>query len=114
MPKPLLIAAILAAVAWVVRVSVWTKSTHNGVVTSCSYLDVGAVALGGTTILLSVWGALATVLDKRPNRLSATLLLALAALTLTLGFVHVFRGLDIVMPQCPKIGSIDTTTGTGL
>ncbi|MDO9457021.1 hypothetical protein [Nocardioides sp.] len=99
-PTSLKVAVVTAALGFVASLSVSSETVVNGRVTECSYLDVGAIALGVVTVALVVAGALGQ--RGRPERLRMPLplLAGLSVVLLTVAAYHVVSGLGIVGGPC--------------
>jgi hypothetical protein len=96
-----LVAALATAVAgFFVHVTFTSTRTVDGEITQCSYLDVGAIALGVVTALL----VLATLARHRRTvprlRLPVPLLAAASVVLLAVAVLHVLSGLGIVGGPC--------------
>jgi len=55
---------VMATLGWFLSINVHSKSTRNGVITSCSYLDIGQLGLAVGLITVAVLGLLGA---RRPG-----------------------------------------------
>lgn len=103
MPSYLWWAAAAAALGFVVRITLSSSTTENGVVTSCSYVDLGRVVLAGIAVCLVVGAFLANNANRRfhPHRyVPAPVLAVPALLILAVAAYHVVAGLGLVGSPC--------------
>ena len=69
---------VMATLGWFLSISLGSKSTHNGVITSCSYVDIGQLGLALALVVVAVVGPLANRRADHalPGRVAAGLSLA--------------------------------------
>jgi hypothetical protein len=69
---------LVATFGWFLHLSIFSKSTHNGEITACSYLDLGQLALAALLVVTAIYGPIANrrARDPLPGRLAAGLSLA--------------------------------------
>ena len=95
------------------------RSTRNGLVTSCSYIDLGAIAFGAGAIAGSIWCA-NSFRNRTNNRWANVavrarvdrLTLGIAVIGLVVGVLHLLRGTGIVFSQ-PVTVSADSQPSHG-
>ena len=114
--KVVLVSAVLG---FVVRIPSESSRTVNGVVTDCSFTDLGAIAFGAT----AVGAGLLTLLAARSHHRRG-LLIAVGVLGLAVGALHIARGVgtfhdcasdgvETTDPQDPADADADTTGSPG-
>lgn len=69
---------VMATLGWFLSISFRSKSTYNGVITSCSYVDIGQLGLALALVVVAVIGPLANRRADHalPGRVAAGLSLA--------------------------------------
>lgn len=99
-PKALWVGLIIGLLAFIVNLSFSTSSSHNGVVTSCTYFDVAAL---GAAVACVICGIVAAVQRFRsPGRypFTAWAVYLLAAVLLLLAPLHALRAFGIIGGVC--------------
>lgn len=99
-PKALWIGLIVGLAAFVVKLSFSATSSTNGVMTSCSYFDVGALAAAVVCLMCGILSAVARY--RRPGRypFTAWLVYLFSAVLVLLSVVHALRAFGIVGGIC--------------
>lgn len=99
------VALALGVLALIVRVESLQTRTFNGVVTSCSYTDLGGLALGAIAILVAfaaIREAMTTLFVQRGwSRRDATIIVAVIAIAL--GVIGILKGLALVASPCADL-----------
>lgn len=90
-------AVVCTVLGFIVSIGSTSTETRNGVVTECSYFDLGALAFGVAGIVL---GAMALNESRRLSGRARSLALAIAVGALVLGVVNVLRGLGTLGGPC--------------
>ena len=99
------VALAFGVLALILRVESLHTTTLNGVVTSCSYTDLGGLTLGAITVLL----ALAAIREATTplfvqrgwSRRDATIIAAVIAIAL--GVIGILKGMAIVASPCTDL-----------
>ena len=91
---PAKVAGILSIAAFFVTFHSYSSTLRNGVVTSCDYIDYGALFLGGAAAAIGLY-ALATGLSRRHG---PTLGISVGAVLL--GLYHILSGLGQIGSPC--------------
>lgn len=92
----LLVALFAAVGGFVLSLSFTSSSTHNGVLTSCTYVDAGPLLLAPVA---AVAGLVAVARCRRPGR-RALLEVGVGLLCVAVAALHVFRGLGVLGGPC--------------
>lgn len=100
LPVGLWVGLAAALVGFVFRFSFSSTATTNGVITQCTYYDVGAVLAAIVCFIGAVAGLIAWLRHPAENRLSPALVLPIAAVIALIGVVHVLRGLGMIGGPC--------------
>jgi hypothetical protein len=96
LPTPLRASVVVLAVAFLVPVSFHSHTTVNGVQTSCSYFDLGAV-IGPIAGVLAVVTA---VRVRDAGGAEARAVVALAALAVGVATLVTLRGFGLLLGPC--------------
>lgn len=99
-PLPIWIGLGLGILAFVTRFSVYSSSTHNGVQTSCSYIDIFGFLAAAGLVTCVVLGWTSRAGSHVARRLAAPLMFGLSAVLLALAVVHVLRGVGTIGGLC--------------
>ena len=93
---------IFGVLGFVISLEFWSTSSHNGVMTACSYVDYGALGLGAVGAISGV-RAILIGLGRTPARLSSTVLrnaMVIGGIGLVLGVLHLIRGMGWIGGPC--------------
>lgn len=80
-------AAILAVLSFFVRLSFQSNATKNGVVTECTYIDIGGIGFGAAAVITGI-----ITLAKGGSQSRKGLVLAVGAVAMVVGGFNVARG----------------------
>lgn len=99
-PKALWVGLIVGLVAFVVKLSLSSISSTNGVMTSCSYFDPFALFAAAVCLICGIVSAVKRV--RRPGRypFAAWLVHLLSGVLVLLAIVHALRAFGIVGGIC--------------
>jgi len=90
--KPLYWALGIGLATFFIKITSFSSSSSNGVLTSCSYMDYFALIAG---VILFLFG-LSRIFKSKGDKTAMLLSVAVTVL----GAVHVARGLGIIMSPC--------------
>ncbi len=95
-PTAIRAAGIAALLGFVVRCSSTTSTRSNGRLVECSYTDAGALLAG---VVAVVGGLVGIALSVRRTE-DRAVLLAVSAVSVALGVVHLLRGVGTIGGPC--------------
>ncbi|MDO5617246.1 hypothetical protein [Kocuria sp.] len=99
-PVGLWVGLAASLVGFFLRLSMYSRTTTNGVVTQCTYFDIGAMMIAVICFVSAVIGVVAWSRRPRETRMTPALIVPLTALIGLLGAVHVLRGFGIIGGLC--------------
>ena len=95
-PAAIRVGAIAAILGFLLTIESTSSRTINGRLAECSYTNYGALLLGAIAIVAGLIGV-AMAVKSTENR---GLLIAIAAVTVAIGVLHILRGIGSVGGPC--------------